>query len=148
MRFLFDNHVLDIGQRELRRGTESVALEPLVFDLLAYLVANRDHVVSKNDLQEAVWSGRIVSESAVASSVAAARRAIGDSGEVQKAIRTITRKGFRFVGEVLVDDGASRANRFCPGARRSKASPGHTPVSPCHSRRRTGLQSRCWRSRI
>jgi adenylate cyclase len=105
MRFLFDNHVLDVGQRELRLGTEPVALEPLVFDLLAYLVANRDHVVTKDDLQDAVWSGRIVSESAVASSVAAARRAVGDSGEAQKAIRTIARKGFRFVGEVHEEAG-------------------------------------------
>ena len=120
MRFLFDNHVLDIGQRELRLGTEPVALEPLVFDLLAYLVANRDHVVSRDDLLDAVWSGRIVSESALASSVAAARRAIGDSGETQKAIRTITRKGFRFVGEVREEAG--------PVLERSGSSPGHAAV--------------------
>ena len=100
MRFLFDNHVLDIGQRELRLGAEPVALEPLVFDMLAYLVANRDHVVSKDDLQDAVWSGRIVSESALGSCIAAARRAIGDSGDAQALIRTIARKGIRFVGEV------------------------------------------------
>jgi DNA-binding winged helix-turn-helix (wHTH) protein len=84
----------------LRLGAEPVALEPLVFDMLAYLVANRDHVVSKDDLQDAVWSGRIVSESALGSCIAAARRAIGDSGDAQTLIRTIARKGFRFVGEV------------------------------------------------
>jgi DNA-binding winged helix-turn-helix (wHTH) protein len=80
MRFLFDNHVLDLGQRELRLGAEPVALEPRVFDKLAYMVANRDHVDSKDDLQDAVWSGRIVSESAIWSCIAAARRAFGDSG--------------------------------------------------------------------
>jgi DNA-binding winged helix-turn-helix (wHTH) protein len=106
MRLPFDGHVLDIDQRELRRGTEPIALEPLVFDLLAYLVSNRDSVVSKDNLLERVWSGRIVSESAVASRIAAVRRAIGDSGEKQKLIRTVARKGFRFIGDVLVDDGA------------------------------------------
>ena len=75
MRFLFDGHMLDIEQRELRRGAEPVALEPLVFDLLVYLVVNRDRVVSKDNLLDAVWSGRIVSESALASRIAAVRRA-------------------------------------------------------------------------
>lgn len=100
MRFLFDGHTLDIDRRELRRGTEPVALEPLVFDLLIYLVANRDHVVSKDDVLDSVWSGRIVSESALTTRIAAARRAIGDTGEIQKLIRTIPHKGFRFVGSV------------------------------------------------
>src|ERR1019366_4364609 len=100
MRFLFDGHTLDIDRRELRRGTDPVAFEPLVFDLLIYLVANRDHVVSKDDVLDSVWSGRIVSESALTTRIAAARRAIGDTGEIQKLIRTIPRKGFRFVGSV------------------------------------------------
>ena len=99
MRFLFDGHVLDIDQRELRRGTEPIALEPLVFDLLVFLVSNRGSVVSKDTLLDRVWSGRIVSESALASRIAAVRRAIGDSGESQKLIRTVSRKGFRFVGD-------------------------------------------------
>jgi DNA-binding winged helix-turn-helix (wHTH) protein len=77
-----------------------VALEPLVFDLLIFLVTNRDRVVSKEDGFDAVWHGRIVSESALTACVAAARRAIGDSGEAQKSIRTIPRKEFRFVGDV------------------------------------------------
>jgi TolB-like protein len=106
MRFLFDGHVLDIDRRELCLGAEPVALPPLVFDLLSYLVASRDRVVSKDDVREQVWSGRIVSESSLTSCIAAARRAIGDSGETQTLIRTIPRKGFRFVGAVREEAGA------------------------------------------
>jgi len=100
MRVLFDGHMLDTDRRELRCGTEPVALEPLVFDLLVYLVANRGRVVSRDDVFASVWSGRIVSDAALTTRIAAARRAIGDTGESQKLIRTIPRKGFRFVGEV------------------------------------------------
>lgn len=80
MRFLFGSHVLDIAQRELRLNAETVAVEPLVFDLLVYLVVHRDRVVSKDEILDAVWSGRTVSDSALATRVAAARRAVGDSG--------------------------------------------------------------------
>ena len=62
MRFHFESHALDIERRELRRGAELIAMEPQVFDLLTYLVQNRDRVVTKDDMIAAVWSGRIVSE--------------------------------------------------------------------------------------
>src|SRR5258707_5252057 len=107
MRFLFDGHVLDIDRRELLLGAEPVALEPLVFDLLVYLVVNRDRAVSKENVLDSVWSGRVVSESALTTRIAAARRAIGDSGERQKLIRTIARKGFRFVGEVHEEESSA-----------------------------------------
>src|SRR5579863_4417631 len=100
MEFRFSDHTLNVERRELRRGGDSVAIEPQVFDLLIYLLDNRDHVVSKDDLIASVWGGRIVSDSTLTSRVNAARRAIGDSGEEQKLIRTIARKGLRFVGEV------------------------------------------------
>ena len=100
MQFLFTDYVFDTDRRELRRGSKPVAVEPQVFDLLLYLVLNRDRVVSKDDLLESVWGGRIVSDSTLASRINAARKAIGDSGEKQKLIRTIARKGFRFVGAV------------------------------------------------
>jgi TolB-like protein/tetratricopeptide (TPR) repeat protein len=109
MRFLFGSHVLDIAQRELRLNAEPVALEPLVFDLLAYLVVHRDRVVSKDEVLDAIWSGRIVSDSALATRISAARRAIGDSGEAQRLIRTIVRKGFRFIGEVHEEQVAAQA---------------------------------------
>src|SRR6476659_3596372 len=81
-------------------GDIPVALEPQVFDLLVYLIENRDRVVSKDDLIASVWAGRIVSESTLTSRIAAVRKAIGDDGEQQAALRTIARKGMRFVGAV------------------------------------------------
>ena len=101
MQFIFENHVLNTDRRELRRRCELVAVEPQVFDLLIYLLAHRDHVVSKDDLFASVWAGRVVSDSTLTSRINAARKAIGDSGEDQKLIRTVARKGFRFVGSVL-----------------------------------------------
>ena len=100
MQFVFGDYALDVSRRELRRGSGLVAIEPQVFDLLVYLLQNRDRVVSKDDLLEAVWGGRIVSESTLTSRINAARRAVGDSGEQQALIRTIARKGIRFVGAV------------------------------------------------
>src|SRR5438067_2593888 len=100
MPFLFDDYVLDPDRRELSRGSNAVAIGPQVFDLLVYLVANREHVASRDALLDAVWDGRIVSESTLASHINAARKAIGDSGQEQRLIRTVARKGFRFVGEV------------------------------------------------
>jgi adenylate cyclase len=100
LRYLFENCALDTDRRELRRGAELVAIPPQVFDLLDYLIRNREHVVSKDDLIEAVWKGRIVSETALTTRLNAARRAIGDTGEEQRLIKTLPRKGFRFVGSV------------------------------------------------
>ena len=57
MQFVFAGHTLDAARRELRRGSEFVAVEPQVFDLLIYLVENRDRVVSKDDLIDSVWGG-------------------------------------------------------------------------------------------
>jgi TolB-like protein/predicted Zn-dependent protease len=105
--FLFADRRLDIGRRELRRGREPIAIEPQVFDVLVHLIENRDRVVSKDDLIAAVWGGRAVSDSTLTSRINAARKAVGDSGEVQKLIRTIARRGFRFVGEVRMAAGAA-----------------------------------------
>lgn len=100
MQFHFSDHVLDIVRRELMRGDERLEIEPQVFDLLAFLVQNRDRVVSKDDLIEAIWQGRVVSESTLTSRINAARKAVGDNGQDQRLIRTLARKGFRFVGAV------------------------------------------------
>ena len=103
MQFLFEDYVLDIDRRELRRGAQQIAVGPQVFDLLVYLVQNRERVVTKDDLLDAVWSGRFVSESNLTTRINAARKAIGDTGEEQRLIRTVPRKGFRFVGVVTCE---------------------------------------------
>ena len=100
MQFFFSDQMLDTERRELCRGSEPIAVEPQVFDLLVYLLENCSRVVSKDDLIEAIWDGRIVSESTLTSRINAARKAVGDSGRDQKLIRTISRKGFRFVGSL------------------------------------------------
>ena len=100
MKFNFDNHTLDTDRREMRRGGELVAMQPQVFDLLVHLLKHRDHVVSRDDLIALVWGGRIVSDSTLDSRINAARNAIGDNGKEQRLIRTIPRKGVRFVGAV------------------------------------------------
>jgi TolB-like protein len=107
--FLFADHTLDLDRRELRHGSRPVAVEPQVFDLLVYLLRNNDRVVSKDDLIASVWGGRIVSESTLTSRINAARKAIGDSGKNQTLIRTVPRKGIRFVGAVH-----TRPNRAGP----------------------------------
>ncbi|MBV9826441.1 MAG: winged helix-turn-helix domain-containing protein [Alphaproteobacteria bacterium] len=109
MRFEFGPHVLDVDRRELRRNGVLIEVEPQVHDLLAYLVAHRDRVVSKDDLLADVWGGRIVSESALSTRINAARRILGDDGAAQRLIRTLPRRGWRFVGEVrepVASDGA------------------------------------------
>src|SRR5215470_18452903 len=103
LRFVFGEHVLDVARRELRRGSELVRVDPQVFDLLIYLIENRHRVVSKEDMLAAIWAGRIVSESALATRIYAARNAIGDNGKAQNLIRTASRKGFGFIGDVRVE---------------------------------------------
>lgn len=100
VQYLFEDFVLDLDRRELTRGPEAVDVGPQVFDLLAYLVRHRNRVVSKDDLLEEIWQGRIVSESTLTSHINAVRKAVGDTGGQQRLIRTIPRKGFRFVGDV------------------------------------------------
>ena len=109
MRYLFDVFALDTDRRELRRQGDLLAIEPKAFDLLVYLIANRERVVSKDDLVAAIWGGRIVSETALTTCINAVRRAVGDSGKTQQRIKTLPRKGFRFVGDVRQDHDPGRA---------------------------------------
>ena len=100
MRYLFDDYALDPNRRELSHGDHTVRLEPQAFDLLEYLIRNRERVVSRDDLLAAIWGGRIVSDSAMATRINAARYAVGDTGKAQHSIKTVPRKGIRFVGMV------------------------------------------------
>lgn len=101
MIYSFGPYRLDVGRVELKRGAEAVEIEPQVFDLLAFLVANQERVVSQDEVFENVWHGRIVSQSTLTSRINAARAAVGDDGKSQKLIRTIARKGYRFVGNAM-----------------------------------------------
>jgi TolB-like protein len=100
LRYSFGKFLLDTGTRELRRDDKLVSVEPKVFDLLSHLIVNRERVVSKDDLIAAVWRGRIVSESAMTTCINAARISIGDSGDTQRLIKTVPRRGIRFIGAV------------------------------------------------
>ena len=100
MRYLFEEYAFDTDRRELHRGADVVSVAPQVFDLLDYLIRNRERVVSKDDLINTIWNGRSVSDAALTTRLNAARSAIGDSGEEQRLIKTLPRKGFRFVGTV------------------------------------------------
>ena len=124
MLYSFDQFSVDVGGRELRRGNVMIEIEPQVFDVLVYLIEHRDRVVSKEELLEAIWEGRAVSESALTSRINAARSTVGDTGASQKWIRTSARKGYRFVGLLDARDDARVAPktklrqevRFCTAA--------------------------------
>jgi DNA-binding winged helix-turn-helix (wHTH) protein len=118
----FEGHILHPARRELTRMGAIVPMEPQVFDLLLYLIRNRDRVVSKGDLIAGVWNGRIVSESTLATRINAARRVLGDDGKQQRFIRTAARKGIRFVSSVREEPDPATG-----GAERPDASPG----APC-----------------
>jgi TolB-like protein/Tfp pilus assembly protein PilF len=112
LRFLFEDYAFDTVLRELQRGAAVVKVTPQAFDLLDYLIRNRGRVVSKDDLINAIWNGRSVSDAALTTRLNAARSAIGDSGQEQRLVKTLPRKGFRFVGPVV----EARRPADAPGA--------------------------------
>jgi TolB-like protein len=114
VRYLFEDFALDTDCRELRRSTQLVALEPQVFDLLAHLIRHRDRVVSKDELLELVWGKRAISESALFNRINAARSAVGDAGDQQRLIKTLPRRGLRFVGAVREEAASPRADKSAP----------------------------------
>jgi adenylate cyclase len=109
LRYLFEKYAFDTNRRELHRGVDVVPVAPQVFDLLEYLIRNRERVVSKDDLVNAIWNGRSVSDAALTTRLNGVRTAIGDSGEEQRLIKTLPRKGFRFVGSVREEGSAVAA---------------------------------------
>ena len=124
MRYFFDDYSFDTARRELRRGTDVIAIAPRVFDLLNYLIGNRERVVSKDDLIRAIWEGRVISDVALTTRLNAARNAIGDSGDQQRLIKTFPRKGVRFVGAVHEAPGRNATVTSSPA---SVVSPSNKP---------------------
>jgi DNA-binding winged helix-turn-helix (wHTH) protein len=100
MRYTFNDFTVDTNQYELNHAGEAVHLEPQVLELLVLLIEQRDGVVSKETINDQVWNGRVVSDSALSSRIKALRQALGDDGRSQHTIRTIHKKGFRFVADV------------------------------------------------
>ena len=98
--YRFADCELDLLQFELRRAGEVVHVEPQVLDVLGYLIANRDRLVAKTELLDAIWGDRFVSESALTSRLKEARRAVGDDGQRQEIIATVHGRGYRFVADV------------------------------------------------
>jgi TolB-like protein len=129
LRYLFEDYALNTHSRELRRGADIVRVTAQAFDLLAYLIRHRDRLVSKDDLIAAIWDGRIVSDSALTTRLNVVRNAIGDSGVEQRLLKTLPRKGFRFVGPVREE----RGHPDLPGALISHEAPalaGHLSGRP------------------
>jgi TolB-like protein/Tfp pilus assembly protein PilF len=120
VRYLFGEHSLDVDRRELRRGGDQIEIQPQVFDIIVYLVQNRDRVVSRDDLIARIWGGRIVSNAAVDTRISAARQALGDTGGARRFILTVQRKGVRFIAEVK-EDATPAAPTLRPGS--AEASP-------------------------
>ena len=100
MRYAFEDFILDVEKHELRRNGDLVAVEPQVFALLIHLIEQRERVVSKDQLIEAIWEGRFVSDSVVSSRIKSARKALGDDGRTQQYIKTTHGTGFRFIALV------------------------------------------------
>jgi DNA-binding winged helix-turn-helix (wHTH) protein len=130
--FAFAGHELDPRRQELRRAGAIVHVEPQVFDLLAFLIRNRDRIVSKDEILEEVWHGRIVSEAALSSRINAARKAIGDNGNDQILIKTFHKRGFRFVGETIerAEAGAPPQPSVSEPPRRRRRRPTSPPSTP------------------
>lgn len=105
MDILFDGFALDMARRELTFGGSEVVLEPQVFDLLAYLIRERERVVDKDELVRQIWKGRAVCDSTIESRLSVLRKALHDDGRSQRLIRTYARRGVRFVGQVRAGGG-------------------------------------------
>ncbi|MBR0681980.1 tetratricopeptide repeat protein [Roseomonas eburnea] len=131
MSLAFSGHEVDLRRQELRRDGSRVHVEPQVFDLLLHLVRNRDRVVSKDELLDVVWNGRIVSEAALSSRINAARKAVGDDGDRQALIKTIHKRGFRFIADVT-ELPEAQAQARAPEA--SAATPAEAPLAERSSR--------------
>ncbi|MCA8882163.1 MAG: transcriptional regulator, partial [Rhodobacteraceae bacterium] len=102
MQYLFNGFTLDLSRGELVHDGDAIAVEPRAFALVVYLVENADRLISKDELVEKLWEGRIVTDAAISTLIKSARKVLGDSGQTQKYIRTVHGRGFRFVGSAAL----------------------------------------------
>jgi len=116
MKYAFNEFELDTDKIELRRRGELVALEPQVFALLKLLVELREQMVSKDDIIDEIWDGRVVSDASIASRVRLARQSVDDDGVAQHTIRTVHGRGFRFIAPVTAQGESSVATIHAPGS--------------------------------
>src|SRR5215831_619225 len=100
MRYLFGDYALDTRRCELRRAGTLIKLRPKVFDVLCYLIAHRDRVISRQELLEHLWSQQFVGEATLSSCIMEARQAVGDTGQAQRLIQTLHGRGYRFIAPV------------------------------------------------
>lgn len=107
MHYTVGTYRIDVGGCQVSRGDTIVPVEPKVFDLLIFLIENRRRVVPKDELVDQIWNGRAISDAALSSCIQSARRVLDDDGRQQLLIRTVHRRGFRFVGAVEVSGQAS-----------------------------------------
>ena len=129
-KYLFNEFEIDLNQQELRRLGETVHIEPQVFDLIVHLVRNHERIVSKDELIETIWNGRVISEAALSSRINGARRALGDNGNDQALIRTSHKRGFRFVGDVqAIDTDTPAAGAETAQSGKPTGMPGRVSVS-------------------
>src|ERR1700721_2160869 len=126
MRYRFGQFDVNAERYELRRDGSVEAVEPLVFNLILFLARNPNRVISRDEVIEAVWSGRVVSDATVASAIKSARRALGDSGDSQNFIRTVRGRGFEFQAEVLTIEHPKTP------AVATTLTPQHPPSAPPH----------------
>lgn len=127
MIYLFADCELDTTLFELRKRGAHVALEPQAYDLLAYLLGHRDRVVTKVELLDQLWADRFVSDGAITHCVMLARKAVGDAGSVQRVIKTIHRRGYRFIAPVIEVAREPRAREGARGASESYAESSEDP---------------------
>ena len=109
--YTFADYRIDTSRFEMARGTAILSVEPQVLELLIFLIDNRDHVVSRDDLLGTIWKGRVVSDTTLSSRIKSARQVIGDDGTRQQYIKTIHGRGFRFVGKVDAHEQARPATQ-------------------------------------
>ena len=131
MIYAFENFELDTKLYELRRDGQPCRMEPQVFDMLLYIVENRDRVVTKNDLFDHIWKNRVVTDSALASRLKAVRATLGDRGRDQRLIKTLHGRGFRFVGNVTEQEkGSIQGDTSSPTGAQVETSPPASTALP------------------